>query len=738
MRTLLLLRGAPGCGKSTFIEKNGLKDYALSADDIRLLCQSPQQLPNGEYTISQRNEKIVWEVLFNLLKVRMEKGEFTVIDATNSKTEEMNRYRVLASEYRYRMYLIDFTDLPIEECKRRNAERPAFKVVPEEVIDRMYSRFRTQKVPSQIKVLKPNELDQIWFKPINLSHYKKIVHIGDIHGCYTALMDYLKGGELDPETFYIFTGDFVDRGIENVEVMRYMFSIQDKPNVLFIEGNHEKWLWMYGNDEVCPSKEFEYRTKRDFQQSDLKQQDFRMFYRKIAQCAWYYYGDKQIFVCHGGLARLPSNLTMMPTSQMIKGVGEYDDYAEIADTWMRDSPANAYQIHGHRNTKDDPIQVRERVFNLEGRVEFGGCLRAVELTAEGFKTVETQNKVFRDIPQGEDKVVENDVMSLVTYMRSDKGCIEEKNFGHISSFNFTRQVFSKKKLWDTMRTKARGLYIDIDKMKVAARSYNKFFNIGEMPFTEFKVLPSKLQFPVSAYVKENGYLVLVSYDEYGDYKDNLIVTSKSSITGDYSVWARNILDGILEPSKKMMLTQFCKLNDVTLVFECIDVVNDPHIIEYRKSDLILLAIVHNDLEFKQETYEYLQQFGKDFGLTVKERDCVLKDWQEFHDWYVKVGECKNVWKDRIIEGFVIEDSAGFMVKIKMNYYNFWKHMRNVANKTLRTGYITQTSQLYDDTSNDFYGFCKRLYESAPTKDDRAKLPHDIITLRKMFLEEQRK
>ena len=37
MKTLLLLRGAPGCGKSTFIEQNGLKPYALSADDLRLL-----------------------------------------------------------------------------------------------------------------------------------------------------------------------------------------------------------------------------------------------------------------------------------------------------------------------------------------------------------------------------------------------------------------------------------------------------------------------------------------------------------------------------------------------------------------------------------------------------------------------------------------------------------------------------------------------------------------------------
>ena len=58
MRTLLLFRGAPGCGKSTFIEKNGLKQYALSADDIRLLCQNPALDVNGNTVIAaNQNEK---------------------------------------------------------------------------------------------------------------------------------------------------------------------------------------------------------------------------------------------------------------------------------------------------------------------------------------------------------------------------------------------------------------------------------------------------------------------------------------------------------------------------------------------------------------------------------------------------------------------------------------------------------------------------------------------------------
>lgn len=145
MRALLLMRGSAGCGKSTFIEKHGLKPYALSADDIRLLCQSPVLDINGECVISGNNEKTVWNTLFRILETRMQNGEFTVIDATNSKTSEMNQYKDLAENYRYRIYCIDMTDIPIEETKRRNAER-----------ERHLNEFLKKLLIKCILVLKPS------------------------------------------------------------------------------------------------------------------------------------------------------------------------------------------------------------------------------------------------------------------------------------------------------------------------------------------------------------------------------------------------------------------------------------------------------------------------------------------------------------------------------------------------------------------------------------------------------
>ena len=116
MRNLVILRGSPGSGKSTWVKENGLKDYTLCADDLRTLVQSPVlELEKGQYSISQKNDNYVWTLLMELLEKRMEKGEFVVIDATHSRQSDFTKYNKLCERYRYRKYVVDFTDVPINE-----------------------------------------------------------------------------------------------------------------------------------------------------------------------------------------------------------------------------------------------------------------------------------------------------------------------------------------------------------------------------------------------------------------------------------------------------------------------------------------------------------------------------------------------------------------------------------------------------------------------------------------------
>ena len=147
MRTLIVMRGAPGTGKSTTITKLGLDQHTLSSDSIRLLYSSPRLGPDGHFVISGHNDRKVWEDFFRILEMRMQQGELIVVDATHTQAKEMSGYTKLASKYRYRIGCIDFTSMPIERVHRQNEGRPTHQVVPKEAVERLYHRCASSTVP---------------------------------------------------------------------------------------------------------------------------------------------------------------------------------------------------------------------------------------------------------------------------------------------------------------------------------------------------------------------------------------------------------------------------------------------------------------------------------------------------------------------------------------------------------------------------------------------------------------
>lgn len=730
MRILLLLRGAPSCGKTTWIEENSLKPYTLSADDIRLMYQSPVMEADGTWQISQDNNPAVWKMLLRILRGRMFRGDFTVVDATNSRTSELNRYLELCSEYRYRAYCVDFTSIPIETVKRRNAKREAFRRVPEQIIDTMYTRFANQKVPSGIKVIKPEELDTVWIKLRDFSHYKKIHHIGDIHGCSTVLQKYFSDyGGIKEDEMYIFTGDYIDRGIENAEIVSFLLSIMDRKNVLLLEGNHERSLWLWANDEACQDKEFELLTKPALEAAGISKKEVRKLYRKFGQCAYYQYDGNIYLVTHGGLSTIPENLSLIAAGQMLEGVGSFDDAEKMAETFRQTAPDNCFQIFGHRNPKQTPLSADGRVFNLEGQVEHGRNLRCLQVGHGGICPVEIRNHVYK-IPEKEkdQKVLaESTVSGLLISLRHNK-YIREKKYGNISSFNYTDEAFHDR-AWNGQTVKARGLYLDTAKGKVAARAYDKFFNIGECRETRLDALQRRMQFPAAAYVKENGYLGIAGYDEYAG---DLLAACKSTTDSRFSMQFRKMLDSRISLEQMEMLKAYIRENEVSFVFECIDMENDPHIIEYQESRLVLLDIIHNSLEFKKHGYKEMCAIADRFCLTHKEKAYEFENWQNFFDWYYKVQEEGYEYQGRTIEGFVIEDSSGYMTKVKTAYYRFWKQMRGVAHEVMKRGSISNTASLTTPAANEFYGWLRHKYDTGDLK----KLSGDICSLRRLFYTER--
>ena len=283
MRSLVILRGSPASGKSTWIKKMNLENYTLSADSIRLLVESPILVPEKQYrVISQKNDTYVWTLLFELLEKRMSRGEFIIIDATHSRSSDFSRYNKLCERYRYRKYYVDFSDVSIEECKRRNALREEYKRVPDSVIDKMYSRLKTQqKTSGWVEINKDNFWNEIGLKLFDMNMYERVNIFGDIHGCYNPLKEYFDEFPFNTKEMYIFCGDYLDRGLQNKETLEFLMSLSANKNVLFLEGNHEKWLNYYSLDECENIKSKIFLNKTMLEILDLDKKDIRAFYRMI-------------------------------------------------------------------------------------------------------------------------------------------------------------------------------------------------------------------------------------------------------------------------------------------------------------------------------------------------------------------------------------------------------------------------------------------------------------------------
>ena len=385
MRTLIVLRGAPGAGKSTWIKKNHLEEYTLCLDTIRNMMISPRMNhEKGFLDISFKQDSKAWQLLFELLEERMKEGELTVVDAVHSRPVDFSRYKALSEKYRYRLYCVDFSSVPIEEVFGRNINRPYYGTIDSirDSLENIYARFKAFGIPSYFTALNPD--DSIWDflnqKPLDVSKYKKIVFIGDIHGCFNPLEKYFNEHPFSEENLYIFMGDYFDRGIQNDLVCEWLLSHYEMKNVMLLTGNHEKWFIAYAHDEYknpddCKSSEFINNTMSQLEK--FKKKDLRQLSRKFIQCAYLQFHEKTFICTHAGMGFMPTHLQCIATQEMIRG-GKYD---EDVDAWFEknNKDENLYQIHGHRNLFNHPIDKFKHSFNLNEAVEFGENLRIMEV-----------------------------------------------------------------------------------------------------------------------------------------------------------------------------------------------------------------------------------------------------------------------------------------------------------------------------------------------------------------------
>lgn len=724
--TFYVTVGIQGSGKSTFLRESGLDRIAVSPDNLREIFFPPTLERDGELSINNEMNDVIFGILFNqIIPSRLQTGAPLVLDATSLRRSDLTDYKEIADKYGYNLEIIDFgLEDNIDFYIKRNEGRPPYKQVYRSSLEAAYEA-RSNLDMSGFTVRTPEEVKAHFAKTADdllqdVSHYERIYFIGDIQGCYSALDKFNNNHEKD-NALYVFIGDYLDRGIENGEVLKFVEENIGKENFIFLKGNHEENLYRYFMGMELKDKGFVEKTLPQLLDAGFTKESIKEIYNQFEEIIYLKYGKAKILVNHGGIGSVPKEPMFLSKNINNYGFGAYD-YDVDALFSENEKGKQWVQVHGHRNSKGLDIIASDKSFNLEGEVEFGEKLRILSWEningVMKFKDYSVTNTVFdRDLKKPNEIELEfkkapdttlNPIaytgttsLDLLEHLRSNPLIVEtpSEEYPHISAFNFTRTAFqdSENSFLQEIVSQARGLFINNHTGEIVSRGYEKFFNVGEVPQSTLEYVRENFVFPIVGYKKENGFFGTIGYDSE---TDSLIITSKSRIEGEFPEYFRKIVEDQFSEKELKIFKRTAEQYGVNFIFEVNDPVNDPHIVEYDKAHVVLLGIVKRDIKFSDVPYEIMTKFVEQFeNLPLKERMIVSKTSKDFEGFYKAISSGRKMIE---FEGFVFEDANMNKIKVKSPYYSSWKFMRGSKDffagnmdKFIKQNYLNRKNAIVD-------------------------------------------
>lgn len=223
--------------------------------------------------------------------------------------------------------------------------------------------------------------------------------------------------------------------------------------------------------------------------------------------------------------------------------------------------------------------------------------------------------------------------------------------------------------------------------RVSLRGYDKFFNVGELPSTQWDALEAETAGPYEVTVKENGCIIFVSHHP----NSGLLVASKHSL-GDPDatdkithqrmgeIWLDKHL--ALGNRDQGSLERFLRHFDVTLVFELCDDEFEEHVLPYPENSrgLYLHGINCNTIQFISWPSKLVQLVAEHFGFAKVGNfpQPTLEHVRKFS------AESNGFLDGRAIEGFVVRcGSPPMLFKIKYDQpYLMFREWREITRRLL--------------------------------------------------------
>ena len=193
MKKLILLQGASGTGKSSWIHDHHVQCYTISADEIRQRLGLAVHTRRGNMPIikiKNHDDTITWDIFNKIIDYRITQTDLTIVDNTNTSAIALNQMHNLAARYNCQVYLLDFM-LQFESANhkfdnaavqraqnallKRNSKRTMYPV-PKHVIMRQIDQYQSFRSDMDQYPDKYNWLKRLDTRSLNESTVKQLIN----------------------------------------------------------------------------------------------------------------------------------------------------------------------------------------------------------------------------------------------------------------------------------------------------------------------------------------------------------------------------------------------------------------------------------------------------------------------------------------------------------------------------------------------------------------------------------
>jgi len=616
MKTLILLVGPQGSGKTTYCEEN-LRGYTRISQD--------EQGKEGH---------------FKAYHEAMGRGdELVVVDRINHRRDQRGRYAHPAREAGYHVKIV-WLNVDRATCLKRISQRKGHRTLKAEDAEKaLYLFFREFQAPSRRE---SNEVVVIGNAPFFVDvkdltgeiGARRHVIVGDVHGCLDELQDLLSELGFDPqEDVLISVGDLVDRGPKVKETTDF---VQSLPRFFSVKGNHDdKCIRYYQGNKV----KMTHGLTRTIESFGAKMPAETLeFLRKLP----YVIKTPSGYVVHAGFDPLMSAEEQGRADCLYMryygGSSYFDSLGGVLwyKLWPKDAPRVFF---GH--IPDPSAPQLPNVVSLDGGCVFGDYLKAwdsrdgiVHYAKARQKYCESEHAAALALSPHE-QVQKREEYVVAGLLRKDAS-----DDGKLAIYTYTDQC-TYDKLWDEITVNSRGHIFNVETGECVARPMRKFWNLGENPSVAFEALP--WDEPYEIFEKMDGWMSSL-FRHNGRFR----IASRGSFHSQGATWATEFIQKI----------DWSFLPDeATIVFEMI-------------SPALKIILDYGDMS----TLVVLCGFDRHAGDEYPR--CVMEEWAAKAGLPIvkkyeglTIHDCLRLQKElKDKEGFVIRFKDGTRVKVKGDWY----------------------------------------------------------------------